>query len=150
MTTSDHAEHTPSGPLPSVGERLTLALQLRLPASPNPDLAAAEEIDDLYPGTLTAQTLRDLREGNDHRVTGLQRDTVAAYIGLSTEMLFGSDPDIVLPQYRDLLVLAETQGLEHLIQLRAGDQLSEDVRKRLAAFLVAETAPEARQAERDG
>lgn len=150
MSTGDHAERPSSGPLPSVGERLALALQLRLPAAPNLDLAAAEEIDDLYPGILTAQTLRDLCEGNDDQVTAIQRDTVAAFIGLSTEMLFGSDPDIVLPQYRDLLVLAESQGLEHLVQLRAGDHLSEDVRRRLIEFLGPEAAPNSRQAERDG
>lgn len=133
------ADHGPA--LPPVGERVALALSLRLPATSNLDRTAAENIDSQYPGVVTEETIRDLREGRDESVTGIQRETIAAWIGLSTEVLFGSDPDKVIPQINDLRTLAESRGLEHLIQLRAGDTLSARVRRRLAEFLEERTPP---------
>ena len=150
MKIDETASCGPSGSLPTVGERLTLALSLRLPTSPNLDLAATEQIDAHHPGAVTVATFRALREGREDEVTGIQRDAIAAFIGLSTEVLFGSDPQIVLPQINDLRALSEARGLEHIIQLRAGQHLSEPVRQRLVAFLSADPELAPIEEGRDG
>lgn len=135
MSHDDKAPRAESA-LPTISERLNMALSLLYPDADDLDTAVADQVSATSPATVTASHIAALRAGDVNAVPAEVVDAVVGSIQLSRELLFGDDPEIILPAWASLQALRELQSTTpRLVQLRSGAELSPQAREDLLRLL---------------
>lgn len=126
----------PESALPTIGERVELVLSLLHPGADDLAATAAEHVTTSQGVSVTTEHITALLTGDVASVPDPVLDAVVTSTQMTSDSLFGNDPETVRRVWSNLRVIQELHdATPGLIQLRAGSELSPQAREDLLRLL---------------